>query len=306
LSRRMHAGGVRARQDSVSPMTGRLAFLVGHAAFRRAPLKVTGRLIAWRVRSALQLPGMARLASWNIRLCLPPAWRGTAKTIYVFRDDYENELSTLNALLAPGDVFVDVGANYGIYTAVASRIVGDAGQVIALEPAKDAYDVLSRNLAINDLRNVHTLRVALSNRSAPAFLRLHADSSRNALSGEAGPNGRFEEVMTATLDSVLHQYRVDQVHLLKVDVEGAEELVLDGARSLFARAKPTVLFEVNHDGARRLGLKPDGAWALLHALGYEFFITDRMHQLVRTHALPGGGNVMAIHARSNATFIATQ
>jgi FkbM family methyltransferase len=280
-------------------MTRQLAFLVSHPAFRRTPLQVMARLIAWRVRSALHIPGVARLSLWDLRLSLPPAWRGTAKIIYAFRELYESELSTLDRFLAPGQVFIDVGANYGIYTAVASRMVGDAGQVIAFEPAKDAYRILDRNLAINGLRNVRTLRLALSNRSDRALLRLHPDSSRNVLTWESDVTGPFEEVSTATLDSVLTQYGVDQVHFIKLDVEGAEELVLEGARLLFGRAKPVVLFEVNPDGARGLGLNPDGAWAFLGALGYEFFVAGETHHLVRTATLPLGGNVMAIHRGSS-------
>ena len=92
---------------------------------------------------------------------LPPYWKGVAKLIYAFRDYYEPELTFLESLLSPGKVFVDAGANFGIYTAMASKTVGEAGRVISFEPSARAFPVLRHNIALNGFRNVQAFPMAL-------------------------------------------------------------------------------------------------------------------------------------------------
>lgn len=279
----------------------RLAFLLGHEEFRQRPVACSRRLIAWRARCLLRRAAVVRLPEYGVALAVPPVWRGTAKIIYVFRAAYERELPLLNRLLSSGDVFVDVGANYGIYTAVASRAVGPAGRVIAFEPASRAFAVLRRNIDLGGLKNVAAFRLALADHRGEMVLRLRDDSSTNAIADAAHSGGAFEAITASTLDAELARTVVPRVHMLKLDVEGAEELVLRGAPAVLQTSTPVVLFEVNPDAARDLGLRPDGAWNLLREHGYRFFQLDAGRRIVETTTMPAGGNVVSVH-RSSAAF----
>ena len=275
-----------------------IGFLLGHDAFRHNPVKHSGRLLVWRARCLLRSSAVIRVPELGIRLFVPPVWRGSAKILYVFRAAYERELQLLDRLLSSGEVFVDVGANYGIYTSTASRVVGPAGRVIAFEPATHAYAVLQRNIELGELKNVWAFRLALSNQRGEMVLRLRDDSSTNAIAPAAHGGEAFEPITTSTLDAELARQRIRHVHMLKLDVEGAEELVLRGASSALSRSAPIVLFEVNAAAAGSLGLRPDGAWNLLRDHGYRCFQLDECGRMNEIETIAAGGNVVAIHRSS--------
>ena len=92
----------------------------------------------------LRKAAIVNLRRWNIPIFLPPRWRGIEKLVFVFRENYEPELIYLEKVLSSKAVFIDVGANLGIYALVASRLVGRAGRVIAIEPSVQSCPPVSR------------------------------------------------------------------------------------------------------------------------------------------------------------------
>ena len=82
---------------------------------------------------------------------------------------------------------------------------------------------------------------------------------------------------------------------MKVDAEGAEELILGGARSLLSRSRPTVVFEVNEQASAALGLSRRGAWNILEALGYRFYSIRENGERANLESPPEGGNVLAVN-----------
>jgi FkbM family methyltransferase len=277
-----------------------ITFLAQHEAFRHSPGKCAYRLLSWKAHCLLRTPATVSIPELGVRLFLPAVWRGSAKMIYVFRAAYERELPLLNRLLSAGQVFVDVGANYGVYTAAASQAVGPTGRVLSFEPATDAFAVLERNIRLGNVGNVAAFRMALSKDRQPMVLRLREDSSTNAIGAAPAEGEPFEPIVTSTLDAELARAGVDHVHLLKLDVEGAEEWVLRGAPEVLQRSKPSLLFEVNAEAAEMLGLHPQGAWHLLLDHGYRFFQLDDGHRMAERHTCPAGGNVVAIHRSREA------
>ncbi|MGI8808084.1 MAG: FkbM family methyltransferase [Acidimicrobiales bacterium] len=140
----------------------------------------------------------------------------------------------VRALVRPGDVFVDVGANEGYFCVLAAGIHPDV-VVIAVEPQSRLGPVLLRNVEINHAHNVTVRPVALDR--VDGSLRLYLRPSTNC--GASGPYKRrlghaSEEAVTRTLDNVLRDHALKRVRLLKIDCEGAEDRVLDGAANALA------------------------------------------------------------------------
>lgn len=171
------------------------------------------------------------------------------------------ETAVVRASLPSGGTFVDVGANWGYFTLAAAHAVGDAGRVIALEPDPRMHAELAGNVARNGIRNVAVLAVAAFDRAGEATLSGYAEEDRNrgVSSLVAAPSAdalRFT-VRTAALDDLLDAEGVDAVDLVKIDVEGAEELVVRGmARGLAAGRYRRVLVELHpgqHPHPERLG-----------------------------------------------------
>lgn len=144
-------------------------------------------------------------------------------------------LTVLRRTLHPGGVFVDVGANIGYYSLYASRLVGSSGAVLAYEPLPDAFAELARNAP----PNVTVRRVAVGSRSGTIEfgVRDEADMSSFDIQGASS----VLQVPLTTLDEALAE--LTRLDLLKIDVEGYEMEVLEGADTTIRRLRPTICFE---------------------------------------------------------------
>jgi FkbM family methyltransferase len=230
-----------------------------------------------------------------VQFFLPAQWRGIEKIIFAFREDYEPELTQLKKVLSSGKTFVDVGACHGIYTLTASRIVGGKGHVIAFEPSSRAFPILRKNIAVNNLTNVQAFPLALSEKSGKAWLYRHPNVGCDSLGSDDSFTEEAEETATELLDNVVQQLDIDRVDVIKMDVQGAEEWVLRGARKTLMSMRPIVIFESWPVGPPLLGLSPNGAWELLESVGYEFFVLDGCGSLVGVKSPPADRNVVAIY-----------
>lgn len=140
-----------------------------------------------------------------------------------------------------GSVAVDIGAHIGIHTITMSRKVGPLGQVIAFEPQKKIYAEHLANLRLNHCTNVMTLRKALG--ETFQTIQMAATDLTNEGGTPIGTGGDFAEMIT--LDSL----NLQNVSLIKIDVERYEFFVLQGARDTILRNKPVIIFEImgEHD-----------------------------------------------------------
>lgn len=183
----------------------------------------------------------------------------------------------ISVLAGAGGVLVDVGANFGYFTCMwAAR--GDRNSVIAFEPAASTFEALARNVRENGLGDRVTLhRTALADEDGREMRFAESPGGQSGLShlvldgdqAAASPGDRV--VQTATLDAVLAEAleSAAQVNVLKIDAEGADALVLRGARQLLSgRRVKHVFFEHDAEHSRRLGLRGADARQLLQDSGY--------------------------------------
>ena len=163
--------------------------------------------------------------------CYPP--------LALLADRYEGQTTRLfQALLKPGMRVIDVGAHVGYYTLLAARLVGSEGKVYAFEPEPRNYELLVKNVQLNDYRNVVMHTEALSDRLGEAELFLSAlDTARHSIFRNEVTKGRRIPVRTVTVDAFVEQEGWPQIDLLKIDVEGGETRVLAGMAGLVARKK---------------------------------------------------------------------
>jgi FkbM family methyltransferase len=240
-------------------------------------------------------------------MLLPARWKGVEKLIFVFRETYESELNYLETILSEGQTFVDAGANLGIYTLVACRIVGPSGRVIAFEPSLQSFPTLKENILLNGFTNVQAFRIALSDKTGEAFLYHGDDPGKNSLGSDPCGEPEGETVTTLSLEEAVQQASIERVDVIKMDVEGAELLVLRGANKIVTSYRPIVLFEINAEACGRLGLSPHGAWDLLATLDYEFFVLKQDGSLSALESMRMVlGNIVAIPRGENNQWFADQ
>jgi len=176
----------------------------------------------------------------------------------------------ITALLQSGDTFIDVGANSGFFTLLASRRVGTNGCVLAFEPVPTMRDRLKSNLSLNGVTNVIIHDIALSNSTGEQLFHEGPPghkglSSLRSLENEAATFS----VKTMPLDELLTNQIT--VRLIKIDVEGAEQLVVDGMHQLLSQQKPNIVIEVTDKYLAAFGHSATALCRNLCNLGYHMY-----------------------------------
>lgn len=182
----------------------------------------------------------------------------------------------LARLLQPGMVFVDVGAHFGEYTVMAARWVGRQGLVHAFEPQPDTFALLEKNVAASALENVTLNPWAVADLDGEAVFWERAEPASSSLASTRPPDAAVRRVYcvpVCTLDAYCRQRQLTP-DVIKVDVEGAERLVLLGARELCSlppvRA-PLWVLEHSVSACARFGDRLERLAQTLAGFGYSCF-----------------------------------
>ena len=174
-------------------------------------------------------------------------------------------VQVLRRLLKPGDVFIDAGANIGVYAVLASGLVGRQGRVLAVEMMPDTAQRLIDSIRLNQLENVQVIERALSQTAGETVTAVVTPGKFGQARIEAKHENRKEErvlhVQTTTLDALSEGHAV--VRLIKMDLEGAELSAIHGGANLLSRADAVIYESWN----RRRGAN-DPVESELTALGF--------------------------------------
>jgi FkbM family methyltransferase len=163
--------------------------------------------------------------------------------------EYESHLTAVfEQYCTPGMTVVDVGANLGYYSLLASRLVGPSGRVVALEPNSENCRLLLSSLRLHHSTNVQLLPVAADTATGWAYYSTHVGSNGGLIEGGDLLSHPGTVVPTFRLDDLVE----GPVGFLKMDVEGAEGRVVQGATRIIERDRPVVTTELKDEMLRRV------------------------------------------------------
>ncbi len=227
----------------------------------------------------------------------------TSRAIFLTGCYEPNEFRWLETMLKPGMTFIDIGANMGLYTLFAAQKVGPCGIVVAIEPSNRDFARLEDHIRLNRLVNIRPLQVAVSDCAGEADLLLATEehSGHNTL-GNFGydsviPLGK-QRVHTERLDDIVSRLGLQQVDIIKIDVEGAEFLALQGAQETIKQFRPVVLTELSDRTLKHQGCHSGQIWEFLTREGYRIYRFDEqtgLPVLAERKAYFDSENVIAIH-----------
>jgi len=195
--------------------------------------------------------------------------------------DYWDEMA-IRRLVKHRAVCFDIGAHIGYYSLLFSSAVGPEGQVFSYEPVPQTFSFLSRNVAKNLARNVAIHQLAVGD--SEGIVRIACGGELPLGWSRIRESGGVE-VRCTTIDAEVSRLELTRVDFVKVDVEGYESHVFDGAKNTFARLRPTVMFEVNASALREQDAVPSRIFDILASHGYEFFATQK-RKLQRIRQFP--------------------
>lgn len=197
------------------------------------------------------------------------------------------ETGLLCRLLKPGHRVLDVGANIGYFTLLSAACVGEAGHVYAFEPEPDNFALLEENVALNKYgERVTACRAALAADSGTGSLYLSRDNLGDHQLHEEEP-GRDCVPVLLEVGAEWFRARESRLDLVKVDVQGAEQAVVEGLFPLLSASGPQlrILLELTPGSLRQAGSSGRALVEQLAVLGLPFHIVDHLEQqLVPTDA----------------------
>jgi FkbM family methyltransferase len=228
----------------------------------------------------------------QFKLHLDPSMQPDSFLIQHFEQGacYEPELVwVMFRTLCEGNIALDVGANIGFFTLLMSRLVGETGKVLACEPGVNNLGSLQAHLKTNGAANVSVEERPIWCNDEPVTFYLNADNrSSNALydpgnwpyNEKSRANPQPVTLDGVTIDTAVRDVDGRNIKLIKIDTEGAEQKVLEGASNLLAMFHPPyILAELNPHGLRQSGCDTESLRAYMRTYEYEMFIIHRDDKL---------------------------
>jgi FkbM family methyltransferase len=187
-----------------------------------------------------------RVNGYNLSLL--PNDDGISTELALFNTHEPLNTKLLAKNLKKGMVCFDIGANIGYYTLLESKIVGDEGKVIAIEPSPVNFAQLQKSIQNENANNVELYQMAGGDQNGTIkfLLNSHSNLSRIILNEEkSNPEGIIVDVPVKKLDSFLDEFSIKKLDFIRMDVEGYEFNILEGMRNSIKKFRPMIQMEVH-------------------------------------------------------------
>lgn len=205
-------------------------------------------------------------------------------TAFILLENFEEpELEYVSHFLKEGDIVFEIGANIGLHALTEALVVGDNGKVFAFEPAPETFSLLQENIVLNGFTNIKAFNIGLSNTQAVSDLNIskNYDAWNTLVDKTKLPDNKdiFEktvEVTLDTLDNFIEKNKIDskKIAMIKIDVEGWEKFVLEGARCLLSDFAPLLMVEFDENNTWAAGYTGQDLYKKITEFGYSIF---RLH-----------------------------
>ncbi|MDJ0558117.1 MAG: FkbM family methyltransferase [Microcystis sp. M53599_WE4] len=211
-------------------------------------------------------------------------------------------------MIHPGDVCFDIGANIGTFSTLAARLSSPEGRVFAFEPCSETHEILLENLRLNNVSHLVQVQTDVISDTQKNFSIKKAPKNMGATRFIESSEVEGELFTSTTLDFwIENNLHLKQCNFIKIDVEGMEIKVLQGARKTLKQYHPILYIEVCSPHYEKYGFKIEQLQEFLAELGYHFFryfapAPFLTSDLRRLHSLNQGSyfyNLIAIHPSSS-------
>ncbi|MFI5130100.1 MAG: FkbM family methyltransferase [Chitinophagales bacterium] len=221
-----------------------LRFITNHPLNRRNKIKAVSRFAKWQINTRLNPYPVVYSYTDKTKLVIQRSMTGATGNLYCGLHEF-TDMGFLLHFLRKDDLFVDVGANIGSYTVLAGGHVG--AKVVSVEPVPRTFEYLKTNIAINQISDkVRVYNFALGNEKGHISFTSTLDTMNHVATGM---EENTIQVPVETLDAILENEK--EPGLLKIDVEGFETNVLNGApQTLQKNNLKAIIIELNGSGAK--------------------------------------------------------
>ena len=167
--------------------------------------------------------------------------------LYLFGSYELPTIKFIERTLKPGDFVFDVGANVGYLSLTFAQLIGNTGKVYGFEPEKRNFETLQENIKLNGFKNIHPIKLAVSDENRTIKLYLSKNENQGIHSTILHTDTlseKYEEIEAVRLDDYVQNQEIDKIDLVKIDVEGAEIDVINGMKNILREKKPILILEL--------------------------------------------------------------
>ncbi len=183
--------------------------------------------------------------------------KGLALTVSHYGTYEELEAKIMEEKIEIGNIVVDVGANIGLHTLNMARIVGNAGQVFAFEPDPSNFEILKKNVKINNYKNIILEQKAVGDKHGRTTLYQSDHPGKHRIFPQTEQAKSQVQVELTNLDNYFDSDMTDKINFIKIDVEGLEFSVLKGMKNILKNSKKIkILFEFMPENTMEVGFTP--------------------------------------------------
>jgi len=202
-------------------------------------------------------------------------WPDSDQSMYLARNwvmDWD-EFNFIRKYISSSDNVIDVGANIGVYVIWVSQFLDERGKIVAFEPDPVNYERLKAQINLNRIKFARAEKMALSNKKGVLKMSSGKNGENHVVSGKQQKySHKLNEVKCTILDSYVDKMGMENIDFLKIDVEGFEKYVLEGAKNVLSSdCVDVVQLEVNNQSKKFQIEKTEGA-KMLKKFGYDPFI----------------------------------
>lgn len=217
-----------------------------------------------------------------------------------------NTIFALKKNISSNDTIIDIGANIGEYTLSAASLLDENGKVMAFEPVKKMYEQLIQNIELNPhLKNkILVIKKALGNQKniLPIYDEAHTDNEGlYSLHQKNFKNSiKIEDIEIDTLDQIFKEYKISTVQFIKIDVEGNELFVLEGAKEVIQNFKPKLMIEISEKNIHAAGYTINDLFEFLNPYNYSIFLIQKRGSLKKirsSNSIPYFCNILAVPSK---------
>ncbi len=210
------------------------------------------------------------------------------RQLYLFGSFEKVEIEYFSKIIKQGDICFDVGGNIGYFSIEFSKLIGD-GEVHVFEPIKSNVQMIEASISLNGLSNVIVNESAVGNENGFVKFSVSEDSAFSSIHDTGRkPLAEITEVKIVKLDTYFIEKKLSRIDILKIDVEGAEQLVVTGAEAILTdpnKRPRVVLIELYDLNLKGFGASRNEIINIMRNYGYSPFVISKNSELVELNEL---------------------
>ncbi len=196
------------------------------------------------------------------------------QNLFVYGIYEKNETKYWISKVKTSQIIFDIGTNVGYYSLIAAKqIKKNNGNIYAFEPIKKTYNRLKENIELNSFKCIQAFNVAVSDKEGE--IKINIGDNKNwgmsSLNEHDYLSGEFEIVKKIAIDDFCKEQEIKSIDLIKIDVEGAEFMVLKGMETSLNKFKPEILIEIFEPNLKKQNITPADVFNFLWNKGYKSY-----------------------------------